>query len=423
MNSWTGFLVFFIALDAMAQGKPVSAHSISYDDLPKMVKERNEKVQSAEFTLKASEERTGSWTRSFAPKFTIEGGREQYSSDGLPRAGAPFWKFNTSINLYRGGKDALESDARQANVRAARASFGQEMNVELKEARQTYWKIVATQILLADRKSNQEKNEKNLRSARRRVGAGVATSADAVQFELQGTIVSQEIKKLELELDTNRSKLSTALGLDEHENLVIKSEFPKPQPLEAIPAVPSEDQLEVKVLNERRIFERLKQEQAERWWRPTVDLYSSYGIRPLSEDYDHASFGWKELTMGVRVSVDLGEGGSALRESRARSFEASALERQAAHRIREVKAADHEIRHDLKILAVLLLDADRDVEKAERFLKLTESEYTRGAKNGPDLLGAFQTYHEFKDRRTELYREYFDAQAELLALTAKEEKP
>ena len=85
---------------------------------------------------------------------------------------------------------------------------------------------------------------------------------------------------------------------------------------------------------------------------------------------------------------------------------------------RETEAAEHEIRHDMRFLHELIHDADRDVQTAERFVKLTLTEYNRGVKNGPDLLAASERYFEFRQRRTELFRSYYEAQAELLALSA-----
>ena len=397
---------------------------ISYEDLSKMVSQKNEKVQSAVFALKAQEERTGSWGRSFAPKFAIVAGNEEYSSDIDTRARQPYIKLNTSINVYRGGKDLIENDARHAGVRAARAEFSYELNAEIKEARQTYWKLIAIQKILVDRKESIKKNEVYTKSASRKVVAGLATNSDVLQFELHKTLLTQGIKKLEIQEDAYKNRLSTALGLDEHENLIVKTEFPKPKEILAhVEPLKAEQQLEIKTLNERRDLERLKQEQASRWWSPSVDLYSSYGVPSLSADYNRSLAQAKEFAFGVRVSFDLGEGGDALRESRARAHEALSLERKSAHRIREISAKDHELRHDIKLFNSLIIDSDRDIEKAEKFLKLTESEYNRGVKNGPDLISAFQKYDEFKDRRTELYREYYETEAELLAITAKESTP
>ena len=56
----------------------------------------------------------------------------------------------------------------------------------------------------------------------------------------------------------------------------------------------------------------------------------------------------------------------------------------------------------------------------ENFLKLTESEYNRGVKNGPDLLQAVQKYFEFRDKRTEYYRDFYSTKAEIESLTSKD---
>ncbi len=101
--------------------------------------------------------------------------------------------------------------------------------------------------------------------------------------------------------------------------------------------------------------------------------------------------------------------------------DAEALKRRAAHKERETIAMDHELRHDLSLMHELIHDADKDVTTAEKFLKLTEDEYRRGVKNGPDLLGAFQQLYDFRQRRTDLYRNYYETYAELQALLAKED--
>lgn len=50
--------------------------------------------------------------------------------------------------------------------------------------RQTYWRLIAMMKIINDKKEAIDKNEKNLKGARKRSGADVSTSADAVQFEL-----------------------------------------------------------------------------------------------------------------------------------------------------------------------------------------------------------------------------------------------
>jgi outer membrane protein len=423
MRAW--FVLFLIVVPGLSTAKePGSGGSIRYDDLPRLVREKNENVQAAHSTLKAQDERTGRFTRSLLPSLSAQIGTEEFKTGADESQTQEFWKLEARINLYRGGKDRLEDEIRKTHVSAAQSDFSREYNQELKEARQTYWKLVAIARIITDRKEGSERNEANLKSAKRRAGAGVATAADTVQFELQKTLLNQDLKKLQLQQDLLKNRLSVAIGLNEHETFVIEDNFPHPDegPLN-VADMKAEDQLDVKILKARAEGERLRRKQNSKWWQPRLDLYSSYGLPSLSEEYTRALRRDREWAAGVRVGFDLGQGIEDRSEARAKEWETQAASQRASHRAREAVASDHEVRHDLKLLHELIHDADRDIEKAERFMKLTEGEYSRGVKNGPDLLEAFQKLYEFRQRRTELYREYHESKAELISLVAKEEAP
>ena len=409
-----GFPLFSLAA-------PQQTKLVSYEELPRLVREKNENVQAAHSTLKAEEKRMGYLTRSFLPSVSAVAGGEEFKTGVDPVERQGYWKLEAKVNVYRGGRDSIENSVREANARIASSSFSQEFQQELKGARQAYWKLIATMKLISDRKEGVEKNEANLKSARRRSGAGVATTADALQFELQKTLLTQELKKLQLQQDLLRNQLSVSIGLDEHEGLQVAGDFPHPDEDLKVAELKSENSLEVKVLRERENAAGLKRSQAARWWHPKVDVYSSYGLPSLSEEYARALRRDREWALGVRIGLDLGEGFEARNEAGAKALDAESMQWRAAHKARETVATDHELRHDLKLLHELIHDADKDIEKTEKFLKLTEDEYRRGVKNGPDLLGAFQQLYEFRQRRTDLYRDYHETHAELLALTASGE--
>lgn len=393
---------------------------ISFEDLPNLVNSKNENVLAASSALNAQKERTGRLTRSFLPNISAQVGAEEFQTGSDPREQQGFWRVEGTLNLYRGGRDLLEEKIRESSIRQASSEFSREFNQELKEAQQAYWKLVAIQNDINDRKEGLSKNELNLKSSRRRSGAGIATGADSVQFELQKTILNQDLKKLELLQDSLKNKLSVAVGLDEHESLSVVDTFPHPEEGELkAPALEIKEQSDVTALKEKEVAENLRRDQSSRWWLPRVDLYSNYGLPSLSDEYTRALRKDREWAAGVRVGFDLGQSFEDRSEARSRTFESESLKRRAAHRSREVVASDHDFRHDLKLLHELIHDADKDIEKAERFLKLTKGEYARGVKNGPDLLEAFKMLYEFRQRRNDLYRDYFETKSELLSLVAK----
>ena len=417
MAMWIVLLLSTISARAEIPG----SHLIRFSELRELIETRNENVKAAQSTLSAQNERTGALVRSILPRLSARLGAEEFKSYSNPPNRLSYWRIEAFLNVYRGGRDGLEDDLRNSNVRRAEGELKLERNRELLEAQRTYWQLVGIKKLLVDRRDELARNEANLKSIRRRTGAGVASSADLAQFELQKTIIVQHVKRLELEEDVLKNRLSVALGRDAHEDIQVESEFPKPEARLSVTGLVPEKNAEVSVMRELENTERIRGSQANRWWHPRLDVYLNYGIPSLSEDYTRATWRETQWTGGVRLAFDLSDGLDARRDASAASFEADAIQLRTSHRARQVTAVDHELRHDLKIHYELIQDADRDVERAAQFLRLTESDYNRGVKNGPDLLGAVEKYFEIRMRRNELYRDYHVTRAELMALVTATE--
>jgi len=422
MKRLLGFFILTISIPSMGQSKAGAGIKVSYEDLPKLVKEKNENVQAARSTLGATQRRTGRLTRSFLPSLNAHVGQEDFKTGPDPRKSQEYWKIGASVNLYRGGRDSLEESYRESQVRKTQAEYSREFNEELKEARQAYWRLVGINILIRDQEEALNKNESNLKSSRRRAGAGVASSSDLVQFELQKSILTQNLKKMRLEQDLIRNKLSVAIAMNEHESILVQDDFAPPDSKDFSSAdLKIEDQIEYKIGKESERSMTLKKSQASRWWTPQVDVYASYGLPSLSDEYTRALDRHRETAIGIKIEFDLNQGAEDFAESRAKSFDEKSAGYRAAHQAREIVASDHELRHDLTLLSELIQDSTEDVKRAERFFKLTESEYARGVKNGPDLLQAFDRLYAFRERRVSLNRDYQEAKAALLSLNAKDE--
>jgi outer membrane protein TolC len=411
-----------VSIPTLAQTKGGAGIRLSYEDLPRLVKEKNENVQAARSTLSANERRTGRLARSFLPSLNAHIGQEDFKTGPDPRKSQEYWKIGASINLYRGGRDRLEENYRESQVRKSQSEYSREFNDELKEARQAYWRLVAINLIIRDQEEAVNKNDLNLKSARRRTGAGVASNSDSVQFELQKSILTQNLKKMRLERDLIRNNLSVAIAVDEHESISVQEDFSPPDTNDFKSAdLKIEEQLEYKIGKETEKSIALKKSQASRWWAPQVDVYANYGLPSLSDEYTRALDRHRETAVGIKLEFDINQGAEDFAESRARSFDEKSAGYRAAHRTREVVASDHELRHDLTLLGELIRDSNEDVKRAERFFKLTENEYARGVKNGPDLLQAFERLYGFRERRVSLNRDYQETKAELMSLNAKEE--
>lgn len=414
------FIVLFIASSSsLAADANQRIKRVSYEELPRLVEERNENVEAASLHVAAQKERTGRLIRSFLPSLSAQLGGEEFKVGSNPSDRQNYWRIETSLNLYDGGRDRLEDTLRDSHLALAKAGQVGELQRELKEAKQAFWSAIAISKLIGEKKEALEKNETNLKSARRRAGAGISTTADAAQFEIHKVGLQREQRKLEHEYDVVLNRLSVAIALDEHENVELVGGFPEISALPPLKTFSSaERQLTVRTSRELQRAEDLRAQQSSRWWHPRLDAYASYGVPSLTDEYTRALRHENEWTAGLKLKIDLGQGFEARREAAAKNAESASLQRRAAHAAREAVAADHEHRHELSILTELIASADADVERGLKFLKLTESEYARGVKNGPDLLDAFRKYFEIRERRIENYRDYFQIKSELESMLA-----
>jgi len=393
--------------------------SISFDDLPKIITEKNENFRAAHVSVKAQEERTGHLTRSFLPQVSATLGEEDFRmNSGFLVGRQRNWQLGASVNLYRGGRDRIDEDIRQAQVDEAKIGFAQEYQTELRRARVAYWEAVAFDRLLTNRQEELKRNEDSLRSAKKRVGAGVTGTADVNQFELYRMDLEQRIKQLKHQSDVARNRLAVVLGMGDHQNLAPQSDFPKANP-STLKEFQVENQLDVKAQKTREEIDELRSKYSARWWHPDLDFYAYHGVPLLRDDLTSTIRDDRETVIGLRMKFDLGKGLDDVAEAKARKQEARSGGFRAAYKAREVKSLDHEIRHDLKITADLISDNEKLLAKAREFLKNTQAEYARGVKNGPDLLSASRQFFDILDRSVELNREFFSRQAELENLLAK----
>lgn len=420
MNALSRFcltvLLIFI-YPAVGQNK---ALEVRFDDLPNLVRERNGNVTAARQVHSASMERTGYLKRSFLPTLSARTGAESAKVGSAPRENLNFWNVEGRINLFRGGRDKIEEEIVQSRTRASATQANRDFLNELKAARENYWHLAATQALIADLKEAILKNDDNVKGAKRRAGAGVTTGADGVQFELENTILVQDLKKLEQQEDVLKNRLSVLIGHNDHKNLGIDPKFPHPPEAE----FQEKDfdmgtNPEVNILREHSSIESLRAKQAARWYVPKLDVYARFGLPSLGEDYTLAIRNETEFVSGVSLTLDLGQVFQDRVVERAQGLEASALSSRATQLSNTLRASSHELQHDLRLLHELIHDADRDVQKAQEFLRLTKSEYARGVKNGPDLLEAFSKLYGFRKRKIELNLEYQLAKSEFESLGGK----
>jgi outer membrane protein len=414
-------VVLLIILGGAANAAPsATSLTIQYKDLPQLVSEKNKNIEAARYMERAAKARTGYFVRSFLPELSAETGTESFTTTTRDAQKASFWKLETTINVFNGGKDHLEEKSRRASYRLASLDSKVTYHQEIAKAKKAYWELVALHVLLEHQREDIKENTRYISSAKRRTGAGLATQSDTLQFELYQTTLEAEVKRNEIELDVARAELLAMIGLSGQPVELADKDFPKPTLDELKIDSFGADGVSIPIqrLKEAEAVATAEYKKESRWWVPKLDVYTSYALPQLSDEYDRALFQEKEFALGFKVTLDLAAGIGGLHDAQAKAFQAKAIAARNQHESLQLTSRFDSLRRETMRLADLLKTADQDAEKATRLLRLTYQEYSRGAKNGPDLLGAFREHEGFVERRISLYKEFHNHLAEMQALRA-----
>lgn len=393
------------------------AVELRFEDLPRLVREKNQAVAGAGLLVESARARDGHLGRSFLPSVALDGGGEHLQTGPYSARTQPYGQVEGRLNLYRGGRDRLEAEVRGRETALAAGDAERVLAEELEAARALYWELVCdreTAKVVADARA---RNEKHLEMAARRIARGLATETDRLDFEIHRSQLDEELDSLAHAVLLRQLLLAAALGLPPQTKLNTPDKIEHAHDealLEA--AFDPASHPEASALEARRQRVELERAQERRWWTPSVDAYGGYGLYTLRER-DYLSRSLRDDTaVGVRLSLGVFDGLRSRAEASALALKAQGLARQRTQRElaldARVRAAKEYLKHDDELVHW----AEARIEQGRRYLALTLGEYERGVKNSADVLAAAQKHLAFTRQHADRRRDYELAKAALSAL-------
>ncbi len=393
---------------------------LSFSELPKLIRERNDHTKAAEMNVEASRAREGHLGRSYLPQLEANAGVEHFRTGSLPAPSQPFGEVTAKVNIFRGGRDGLEDSIRQQRTELSQAEADSVYWSELTKARRFYWTLVYQREMEVFINEAIQRNQDTLASTRKRLSAGLGTETDRIEFEIQKTNLEQDLARVQLEKKNSERNLNVLVGLNPETSLLIEDKIPHEHSdsLIADPVSVAEHR-EIRLLNSQYEISEAARKTESRWWAPSIDIYASYGLLTQRErEYVDIS-DRVEAAVGAKITFHLFEGGMSVAEARSLSFESKALELKTAQSHREMSALFQGARDELKLIHELIHGAEKNIEQSKAYLSATSSEYRRGLKNSPDVVGANLRYMDTVRRWAELRRDYQFARAGLLEIVGK----
>lgn len=389
-------------------------------NLRALIMEKNAKVQASVKNKEAAEEKEGYLGRSFLPSLDLHASQEQFKSGRLETQTQPAYGAELKVNLFNGGRDRLEGEVRSLNSQKRGYEAERILSEELEAARNSYWQILYLRDKQAVLKASLESNRQNLAAADRRIRSGVATESDRVEFEMKDVEIRQDLDRTEIEMKSQIRRLGLLIGQEKLDVNSFVEKLNHEHDYEGyLKHEPKDHEFLVKEYEIAAEQGRLLAKKEKRSWLPTLEAFAAYNQYNQRDKDPADSQDRTESVVGLRLSLSLAAGLESRNEGRSLGKEAEAADSIAKFQQKEVEAHLENEMNELKLLHNQVHEAEENIRRAEKYYRLTQSEYGRGVKNSPDVLGASEKLFETRHKRLEIIRDFQLAKSHVLSKIGK----
>jgi outer membrane protein TolC len=391
----------------------LSAHAA----VPEQVNANNLSIQGQNQSLEAEKTKRGFLGRSFLPRLTLEFGQERFQTGRYKNYTNPYGMLEARINLFRGGRDKIESELRNLGARIADYNRTTAVRDQISKVRKLQWQIIYNNELIGILEEEQKQNSKIREQAERRARSGVATRSDTLEFVIYNSELEEGLESLRHENKILKIGLLPLLGMSseselsfdeslthEHDDQLMKKSFdPRMHP-------------QVSGLNSEHEALGLQKQANNLWWTPSLDLYGGYYLYTL-RDRDYLAINARDdRVIGARITIELFDGLNGHNMATANHYQAEAKRLQARYIEKQTEAQYVMLKEDLLHTHEVMHYVEDRIKKSKDYLKVTLAEYDRGVKNSLDALTAMQRYFRYEKQNLEKKREYQTIKTDILAL-------
>lgn len=417
MKAW--IFRFSVSLLCASSTSLAAGSAIAYDDLPDIIRKNNKAVQASTETIKAASLRVGTLERNFLPRAGFEAGvAEQKEANGVADT-APFWKVDVQSNLYRGGRDKLSQLLRESQVLVKELDAQALFRSEIFKAKTTYVELVSIRQIKDLTEQSMDDYDSLAKSIKAKARAGLITSTALQTSQLEIDELKRQRILLESREHELEDRLSLALGIAPDEKLSLTTQL---RPVEGTIRDPSEDGTieEIPEIKRFALVSKTTKTEAEtrnEWWLPDVNVFASYVGFAVERRGDFGSLPTREMSLGLRFSIDLESKEALNSELFAKHSELASLQLQKEHLTQEIRHKLHEYHREMDTQLKLGRSYDSGISNSEKLLGQIRKEFERGIGGSDSVTGVIRSIYDMKRKRLETMSDYYLARAGLEAVT------
>jgi outer membrane protein len=396
------------------------ALEIQSKDLRQLVEDKNLRVSSSLMQVSAAQERQGLLSRSFVPSIKMSAASETFKTGLYGKKTQPSYGIEGNLNLFNGGRDYLESKVRDVHAQREGVYTKQVLASELREARAQYWEILFLINKLEILKSALEINKTNSQAAERRIRSGVATQTDRVEFEMESINLERELVGTQTILTNATNLLKVLLNLSAEEKIEFTEKLFHDHEFDSVMKFTKTDyEFTYKDLELTAQANTMASDKEKQAILPKVDAFAAYELYNQRERDFYNQRDRDDYVVGIRVTIDLPAGLESNREAASLRYQAQSAKALAELQERQMATHIQNEINELNFLHDQVHNAEENIKKSQRYYELTQSEYTRGVKNSPDVLNASQRLLEMKHKHLEIVRDFQMSKGHILSQLGK----
>lgn len=397
MKTTSAFVVIPLLLSgALCWG----AQGSSLPELESQLLENNPQLRSLESKVDAQKAMSKAQIGPFLPELSITGGYEENKTIIEPTEGYLGY-INARWNLFRGGEDYYGKVISSRELSVAQLDLEIRSRQLRRQLQELYFSRLANIKNLTLLSEKEEVLNLQRQMAKKKINAGLTSSVDGVEIELEENSILGEKETLKAEVVRLNKELSALIDSEVSENSGANDHFTSDAFTVDIEHA-FENNPSVKRYSEFVQIEQDKISKQRAEFLPTISLDGAYGrITPQYADPLKGT----ESKVAVLLSWNFFSGVSSYYKHQAAEFEAKAqsLEKKSTQ-IDLRKEIQNLVTNRDNLLRLKSLQEKR-FALAQKYYEVTLSEYKRGIKNSPDLQSATASLFESKRRMIELDRD------------------
>lgn len=367
--------------------------------------EKNQELQALKLQTESSSALLTSSKSGFYPTLDAIAGREQNKTDELLGATE---KGNVAylegkLNLFRGFRDVSVKNLRNTELEASKLELElkkRELRLSLVEALSQMAYVHKVQKILEDEfKLTQTQKQ----MAARKVSAGLTSEVDNYEFDLRENEIQIELKQINQLHNEAHESLNQMFGENITDNDIAGIDFSSYETLSKTSIqTKAEETIEFKLAELARLRAEYERAEVKSEFMPSIDFSYAVGrITPV----DAGSMQYNESKYSLLLTVPLFSGFNTYYKSKSAALLSQAAEKRK-QQIRLNAIGDlNVLQSKISELGMLYQLNEKRLLSAQKYFDITLTEYRRGVKNSPDLVGATERLYSSKKRKFDLLKE------------------